>query len=102
MDPRYVALPAKAGIQGKRRALPSWVPAFAGTAGLDGADSAHAKPSLIALSGQESSNYLVAIAVIEHRRQGDDFRIAMKRIDLINCDAPMERRSHQQNPCFWS
>ena len=24
------------------------------------------------------------------RRAGDDFRIAMKRIDLINCDAPME------------
>jgi 3-phenylpropionate/cinnamic acid dioxygenase small subunit len=24
------------------------------------------------------------------RRAGDDFRIVMKRIDLINCDAPME------------
>jgi 3-phenylpropionate/cinnamic acid dioxygenase small subunit len=24
------------------------------------------------------------------RRQGDAFRIAMKRIDLVNCDAPME------------
>jgi 3-phenylpropionate/cinnamic acid dioxygenase small subunit len=24
------------------------------------------------------------------RRAGDDFRIALKRIDLVNCDAPME------------
>ena len=24
------------------------------------------------------------------RRHGNDFRIAMKRIDLVNCDAPME------------